>query len=76
MTILHPGKCHSLLVLLLVPQQDAVRNLLQFCGEDLQVSELETVLGLQIDNKLNFESHIKTLCSKASRKLGPLQQIF
>ena len=76
MTILHPGKCHSLHVLLYVPQQVAVRNWLQFFREDLQVSELETVLELEIDNKLNFESHIKTLCSKASRKLGPLQQIF
>ena len=26
------------------------------------------------DNKLNFETHIKSLCSKASQKLGPLQR--
>ena len=49
MTILHRGKCHSLHVLLYVPRQDVVRNLLQFCREDLQVSEFETILGLEID---------------------------
>ena len=29
-------------------------------GEELEASELETVLGIQIENKLNFESHIKS----------------
>ena len=29
---------------------------------------------IQIDNKLNFETHIKYLCSKASQKLGALQR--
>ena len=34
----------------------------------------EVKLGIQIDNKLNFENHIKPLCSKASQKLGALQK--
>ena len=29
-------------------------------GEELEASELETVLTIQIGNKLNFESHIKS----------------
>ena len=43
--------------------------------EDLGASERETVLGIQIDDKLNFENYIKSFCSKASQKLGALQRI-
>ena len=50
--------------------------MLSFCGEFLEASELETELGIQIDNKLNFESHIKSLCSKASQNLGALQRFL
>ena len=50
---------------------DLARN----CGEDLEPSEFETVLGMQIGNRLNFENHIKSLCNKASQKLGSLQRI-
>ena len=52
--------------------KDPASDLLRFCGEDLVAGELETVLGIQIDNKLNFENY---LCNKASQKLGALQRI-
>ena len=55
--------------------KDSVSDLLRFCGGDLEASELETVLGIDIDNKLNFEKHIKSLCRKASQKLGAIQRI-
>ena len=55
--------------------KDSVSDLLRFCGEDLEASELETVLGIEIDNKLNFEKHIKSLCRKASQKLGAIRRI-
>ena len=55
--------------------KDSASDLLRFCGEDLVSSELESVLGLQVDNKLNFENHIKSLCNKASQKLRALQRI-
>ena len=53
---------------------EAEGYLLRFCGEVLQANHIETVLGIQIDNKLNFESHIKSLWSKASQKQGALQR--
>ena len=43
-----------------------VSDLLQFCGEDLKASDLKTVLGIEIDNKLNFQNNLKAICSKAS----------
>ena len=55
--------------------KDSAGDLLRFCGEDFVARELETVLRIQIDNKLNFENHIKSLCNKVSQKLGALQRI-
>ena len=54
--------------------KDSASDLLRFCGEDLVASELETVLGIRIDKKLNLENHIKSLCNKASQKPGALQR--
>ena len=67
--ILNPEKCHYMCL-----GKNHVSDSLRFCGEVLEASEIETVLGIQIDNKLNFENHIKSLCSKASQKLGALQR--
>ena len=52
--------------------KDSKSDLLRRFGEVLEASELETVLRIQIDIKLNFENYIKSLCSKASLKLGEL----
>ena len=68
--ILNPEKCHHVCL-----GKDSAGNLLRFCGEDLIASQPETVLGIQIDNNLNFENHVKYLCNKASQKLGALQRI-
>ena len=69
--ILHPDKCYCMCL-----GKDTVNDLLpKLCVEDLEASELETFLGIETDNKLNFESHIKTLCSKASQKSRALQRI-
>ena len=54
--------------------KDAKSDLLRICGEVHEGSELETVLGTQIDSKLNFENYIKSLCGKVSQKLGGLQR--
>ena len=67
--ILNPEKCHYMSL-----GKDSEGDLLKFCGEVLEASQTETVLGIQIDNKLNFENHIKSLCSKAFQELGTLQR--
>ena len=40
-----------------------------FCGEDLKVTKHENVLVIEIDNKLNFENHMKTFCIKSLKKM-------
>ena len=33
------------------------------------------LLGIKIDNKLDFEKHVTTLCQKAGRQLNALSRI-
>ena len=68
--ILNPDKCHYMCL-----GKDTVNDILNFCDEELKSSELETVLGIEIDQKLTFNCHVKTLCSKAAKKLSVLQRI-
>ena len=55
--------------------KDPENDILKFCDEELKSSELETVLGIKIDQKLTFSCHVKTLCSNAAKKLSALQRI-
>ena len=34
------------------------------------------IIRVTIDNKLNFKSHINSLCKKASQKIAPLSRLF
>ena len=46
--------------------KEATVDLQSLCGEDIKASELGTVLGVEVENKLSYKIHIETLCSKAS----------
>ena len=54
--ILNPNKCHYMCL-----GRDIVIDLLQFFGEDLKDNKPETVIGIDIDNKLNSEGNINSL---------------
>ena len=41
----------------------------------LENSKEEVILGITIDNKLTFDSHIKSMCRKAGQKLSALSGI-
>ena len=41
----------------------------------LENSKEEVILGITIDNKLTFDSHIKSMCRKAGQKLSALSRI-
>ena len=38
----------------------------------LKTSTKETLLGILIDSELNFDQHVSSICSKASKKLHAL----
>ena len=41
----------------------------------IKSSTCEKLLGVKIDNKLNFDTHVKGLCKKASNKLRALARV-
>ena len=61
-------KCH----LLLSTKEKLTANVSDF---KIASSNKEKLLGVTIDNHLKFESHIESLCSKASQKLYELSRI-
>ena len=48
-----------------------------FLVSDIEINRQDTakLLGILIDDTLKFDSHVKILCTKASRKLGALLRI-
>ena len=41
----------------------------------MENSKEQKILGVTIDNKLNFKSHISELCKKASQKIATLSRL-
>ena len=62
-------KCH----LLLSTKEKLTANVSKF---KIANSNKEKLLGVTIDNHLKFETHIESLCSKASQKLYALPRMF
>ena len=46
-----------------------------FKGSVMKNSKEQKMLGVTIDNKLTFKSHIKNLCKEASQKIGALSSL-
>ena len=44
-------------------------------GKEIQPSDELKLLGLEIDNKLNFTSHIQSISKKASSKIAVLSRL-
>ena len=44
----------------------------QLGGSLIKRSDCEKVLGVKFDCKLNFDAHVKTLCSKTNNRLRAL----
>ena len=57
-----------------MPRKKTVNAMLKFCHEELKASKLETVFGIEIYQNLNFEDHIKIVCSKTAKKLNIQKQ--
>ena len=47
-------------------------SLIESGGSLIERSDCEKTLGVKIDDKLNFDEHAKTLCSKTNNKLRAL----
>ena len=68
--ILNPNNCYFLTV----GFQDAQSS---FSYDNITIKNLseDKILGITIDNKLTFKSHLKNICKKANQKLNALARI-
>ena len=64
----NPGKCH-----LLTTSRDKV----SICVDNYNIksSNCEKLLGIEIDNKLNFNTYVDEICKKSGQKLNTLSRV-
>ena len=62
---LNAGKSHFIFLV-----KDTRNETFIFKGSVMKNSKEQKILGVTIDNKLTFKSHIKNLCKKASQNRG------
>ena len=67
--VLNPKKCHYLCL-----GKNSNNDKFVFDNTSWK-SNKEVILGIAIDNKLTFNSHIKNICIKANQKLCALSEV-
>ena len=65
----NPDKWHLLL------SDKGDNHAIKIGTEVISNSKVEKILGVYLDNKLNFNSHLKKLCKEASQKLHVLARL-
>ena len=68
--VVNPDKFQSIIINRLGELKNSYELLLDNCKIYLENSL--TLLGIEIDNKLNFEKHVTALCQKTSHQLNAL----
>ena len=68
--VLNPDKCHYIVIGDDDPTQKIILN-----NNEIASSNEEKLFGILLDSKLNFDSHITSLCKKAGQKLSALARI-
>ena len=67
---LNPGKCHYIVISSRDLSHEIMLN-----NNKITSSNEEKLLGMFLDSKLNFESHIGSLCRKAGQKINALVRL-
>ena len=68
--ILNPNKCHSMSI-----GKNTESDVFKFENVCLENTKEKLIVGITIDNKLGFDSHIKSMCREAGQKLSALSRI-
>ena len=70
--VLNSGKCHFMCL-----EQNTVNETFVYDNTEMKNSKEEKILGVIIDNKLRFKSHVcNKLCKNASQKIWALSRLI
>ena len=69
--VLNPGKCHYIVISDNDPSHKVISN-----NKEIASSNEGKLLGILLDSIFNIDSHITSLCEKASQKLSVFARIF
>ena len=67
----NPEKCYTMQIAYM---KDPPTKTFTFCGHDLQMVDSQQYLGVEIDNKMTWSTHIRNTINKANRTLGFLRR--
>ena len=70
--IVNPAKFQSMI---LSSKKGLSKSVLNINGMELTKESSVKLLGIEIDNKLNFEKHISNICKKASSQLNAIYKL-
>ena len=70
--ILNPGKSHYMCLGKIIDDNEV----LNFNDLTIKSSTAVEILGIKIDNNLNFTNHIKSICRKAGQNIIALLRIL
>ena len=68
--VLNSKKCHFMCI-----GRDGENETFTFKDANHKNNKEEVILGITIDNKLNFDTHIRNMCKKSSQKIISLSRI-
>ena len=71
--IANPSKFHA--ILLTKHRSDTTGKTLKIKNNLIQSESKIELLGLTIDNRLSFHSHISSICKKAAKQLNALKRL-
>ena len=69
--VLNSVKCHFMCL-----GENTLNETFVYDNIEMKNSKDEKILGVIIDNKLRFKSHVKNLCKKASQKIWALSRLI
>ena len=73
--IVNPGKLQSITIESSKGKSKSNLQSLKINGNSIETSESVKLLGIEIDNHLNFKSHVSTICKKAAAQLNILSRL-
>ena len=68
--IVNPGKFQTIIID--KRKQDHTNEIFKIGSKEIKVASQVKLLGVEIDNKLNFEQHINRICKSAANQLNAL----